>query len=104
MNKTFSKFNNKEENKVNSNSNSSFVKEGLNKTYYENRNNNLRSLSPITYKKNEHIESHRILEGTFDLRKSNNQDANISYFEEFNVIYLKIKNLNDIYLIKIIFY
>jgi hypothetical protein len=88
MKKTFSKFNNKEENKVNLNS--SFIKE-VNKSYYENKNNNLRSLSPITHKRNEHIEYHKLMESKFDLKNTNNQDANISYFEEFNVKFLKIK-------------
>lgn len=69
-NKNFSKFSNKDDN---------------NRSFYENRNNNMnRSISPITHKRNDHIESHKLIESRLE-RNGNNDSANISYFEEFNV-------------------
>lgn len=93
MNKTFSKFNNKEESKANANTSIVNQRDEASKNYYENKRNNLRSLSPITYKRNEHVESHKILVTKFEGNISgniNNQDPNMSmsYFEEFNVKYL----------------
>ena len=97
MNKTFSKFNNKEENKENSynrnNNKQSTEKDRNSRSFYENRSKNLRSLSPITHKKNEHVESYKLLETKFEV-KGSNQEANLSYFDEFNVkSFKKILNI-----------
>lgn len=90
MNKTFSKFNYKEEpkqNTMNKSYNKSLInnKDKNDKDFYENKNNNLnRSISPITHKNNQHVESYNLIEANVnDQRKSN---SNLSYFEEFNVM------------------
>lgn len=94
MNKTFSKFNNKEEVKANGeisnnsiykNSRKSSEKDRTSLSFYENRNNNLRSVSPITHKKNNFIESHKLIEIKIEKRHPEADESNISYFEEFNV-------------------
>jgi len=57
--------------------------ERANKTYNENSNLKDRSYSPISHKRNEHIEG-------FLNEKSSQEDQapirNLSYFDEFNVI------------------
>ena len=64
----------------------------------ENRNNNLNnSLSPITNRKNEFIDSYRNLNLT-ERKNKNQEEGNLSYFEEFNV---KINNKKFSFFFKI---
>jgi hypothetical protein len=108
MNKNFSKFNNKEENMDNSscrNNRKSLEKDKNSLSFFENRNNNMRSVSPITHKKDHYIESYKLLETKYEKRNTNNGEGNISYFEEFNVkkiLFKKIrKKIMTIVLVKL---
>ena len=88
MNKTFNKFNSREGRQEENKDNSHFrtEKDRMSRSFYDNRNNNMnKSHSPITHKRNDHIQSHKELETKFEAKDTNNQDANLPYFEDFNV-------------------